>query len=103
MARMNMKRETRHRAPVETEYPLPKGKVFTVREAKAGLSGLIRLAAQGMEVTITSHGRPKARIAAASPAGVPFRVDRQWLNSTPVAKPRARSERIVRREREGRG
>ena len=43
------------------------GRVVTVRDAKAHLSGLLEWVAGGHELTITSDGEPKARLIKAEP------------------------------------
>jgi len=44
------------------------GQVITVRSAKAHLSALLELVASGTEVTITSDGKPKAKLVKAESA-----------------------------------
>ncbi|MEO7300190.1 MAG: type II toxin-antitoxin system prevent-host-death family antitoxin [Verrucomicrobiota bacterium] len=41
------------------------GEVISVRSAKAHLSALLELVAGGREITITSDGRPKAKLVSA--------------------------------------
>jgi prevent-host-death family protein len=47
-----------------TKY-LVMNKVVTLAEAKAHLSALVTEAEEGVEITITRHGRPVARIVGA--------------------------------------
>jgi prevent-host-death family protein len=79
------------------------GAVYTVREAKAGLSAILRQLADGSEVTITSRGRPVARIVPPVSAGTGFVVDRDWLRSMRVRGTGPRAEQIIREDRDGRG
>lgn len=44
------------------------GEVISVRSAKAHLSALLELVASGREITITSDGRPKAKLVKAATA-----------------------------------
>src|ERR1700691_5712582 len=46
------------------------GQIINVRAAKAHLSALLDLVAGGQEITITSDGRPKAKLVAAKPRKV---------------------------------
>ena len=45
--------------------------IATLKESKARLSELVTKAANGEEVIITVHGKPKARLAAITNAGAP--------------------------------
>ena len=77
---------------------------YNVREAKARFSELIRLAGEGAEITITSHGRPAARLGpAADQRGKSFTVDFDWLRTMRVGRKQTPAERIVREDREARG
>ncbi|MDQ6631557.1 MAG: type II toxin-antitoxin system prevent-host-death family antitoxin [Verrucomicrobiota bacterium] len=44
------------------------GEVISVRSAKAHLSALLELVAGGREITITSDGKPKAKLVSARPS-----------------------------------
>ena len=78
--------------------------VYSVREAKAHFSELIRRAAQGGEITVTSHGHPAVRVIPATKVpDKPFRVDLKWLRNMRVAPKQTPSERIVREDRDARG
>ena len=80
------------------------GLTIPVRAAKAKLSALLDLVAGGQEVTITSDGRPKARLV---PAGTRERgkvfqgmgdfLMKQPIHSGPTA------EEIIREDRDSRG
>jgi len=79
------------------------GAVYTVREAKAGLSAILHQVAEGAEVTITSRGHPVARIVPLAPAGLGFAVDREWLRTMRVRGSGPPAEQIVREDRDARG
>jgi prevent-host-death family protein len=70
-----------------------------VRTAKARLSELLERAAAGEDVTITSAGKPKAKLVAAGPTAQPFRVNRRLLAIRPRGRGRP-AEAIVREDRD---
>lgn len=76
----------------------------SVRKAKAHLSALLDEVALGRVVTITSDGRPKARLVPidASKERAPFRGTREHLADMPVWTGGAAQE-IIREDRDGRG
>jgi prevent-host-death family protein len=80
------------------------GRIVTVRDAKAHLSALLEWVAAGHELTITSGGRPKAKlvsVTAAKPRKV-FTGMGDYLLKQPVhGGPSA--EELVREDRDGRG
>jgi prevent-host-death family protein len=76
----------------------------TVRDAKSHLSALLEWVAGGREITITSDGKPKARLvpASAEPERQVFRGMGEFLSSQPMhGGPTA--EELVREDRDGRG
>jgi prevent-host-death family protein len=78
------------------------GRAVSVRDAKAHLSALLDWVAAGHEVTITSHGEPKARLVsvAANPGKV-FEGMGNYLLKQPIhGGPSA--EEIIRAERDSR-
>jgi prevent-host-death family protein len=80
------------------------GLVIPVRAAKAKLSALLELVAQGQQVTITSDGVPKAVLSPVSPAQgrKRFAGMGDFLLKQPVhGGPRA--EDLLRQDRDGRG
>ena len=85
------------------DYPTTAPAALSVREAKAHFSALLERAAEGEEIVITWHGRPRARLAPIREKGAPLRVDRAWLDSMPVLKEEPRAEALVRTDRDGRG
>ena len=85
-----------------SNYSSTAGAVMSVREAKARFSALVARAADGECITITSHGRPRARIAPISADENALRVDRAWLRSMTVRPRGRRSEEIVRADRDSR-
>jgi len=91
---------------VQEIAPVPGvGAAISVRAAKAHLSGLLELVAAGQEVTITSGGKPKARLV---PMGTeaqrkPFLGTREHLATMPKWRGGPTAEEIVREDRDGRG
>jgi prevent-host-death family protein len=79
------------------------GEVISVRSAKAHLSALLDLVASGHEITITSDGKPKARLVSAATAkpGKVFQGMGDYLLKQPIhGGPSA--EEIIRAERDSR-
>jgi prevent-host-death family protein len=80
------------------------GEIISVRSAKAHLSALLDLVAGGHEITITSNGKPKARLVSAvtaKPRKV-FQGMGDYLLKQPVhGGPPA--EEIIREDRDARG
>jgi len=79
------------------------GRVVTVRDAKAHLSALLEWVSAGHELTITSDGKPKARlvsIATSRPrklfVGMGDYLSKQPIHRGPTA------EEIIRAERDSR-
>jgi len=83
--------------------PAAGGTTVSVREAKAHFSALVGRAAEGEEITITWHGRARARLAAIRPDANPLRINRAWLRSMPLRKDGSRAEALVRADRDARG
>jgi prevent-host-death family protein len=80
------------------------GRTVTVRDAKAHLSALLEWVAAGHELTITSGGRPKARLIGAS-ADRPRRLFQgmgDYLSTQPVHR-MLPAEAAVNLDREERG
>jgi prevent-host-death family protein len=80
------------------------GEVISVRSAKAHLSALLDLVAGGREITITSDGKPKARLISAATAkprkvfqGMGDYLLKQPIHGGPPA------EEIIREDRDARG
>jgi prevent-host-death family protein len=79
------------------------GEIISVRSAKAHLSALLDLVAGGHEITITSNGKPKARLVSAATAkpGKVFQGMGDYLLKQPIhGGPSA--EEIIRAERDSR-
>lgn len=79
------------------------GLTIPVRAAKAKLSALLEMVAGGQEVTITSDGRPKAKLVKAEPAesGKVFQGMGDFLMKQPIhGGPTA--DEIIRAERDSR-
>ena len=81
------------------------GAAISVRAAKAHLSGLLELVAAGREVTITSDGKPKARLVPMEAGALrkPFLGTREHLATMPKWRGGPTAEEIVREDRDGRG
>ena len=80
------------------------GAAISVRSAKAHLSALLELVAGGQEITITSDGKPKAKLisAGAVQSRSVFQGMGDYLLKQPIhGGPSA--EEIVRADRDGRG
>ena len=78
--------------------------LVTVRDAKSHLSALLEWVAGGHEITITSDGKPKARLVPASdePERKIFRGMGKFLLSQPVhGGPTA--DQLIREDRDSRG
>jgi prevent-host-death family protein len=78
------------------------GQIINVRAAKAHLSALLDLVAGGQEITITSDGRPKAKLVAAKPRKV-FTGTWERLKEMPLQTEGPLAEEIIRADRDGRG
>ena len=74
----------------------------TVRDGKNRFSELVRRAARGEEITITSHGREQARLCKSEPRRHTLAIDWNWLRNMRVAKKQKPSEQLVREDRDGR-
>jgi prevent-host-death family protein len=80
------------------------GSVISVRAAKAHLSALLELVAAGQEITITSDGKPKAklvRVAEAKPRKV-FQGMGDYLMKQPIHRGMTADE-AVNLDRDARG
>jgi prevent-host-death family protein len=91
---------------VQEIAPLPGvGATISVRSAKAHLSALLDLVSTGREVTITSDGKPKARLVplGAGAQRKPFQGTREHLKTMPPWGGGPTADEIVREDRDGRG
>lgn len=81
------------------------GPIISVRSAKAHLSALLELVAGGTEVTITSDGKPKARLVSLATAKPrkPFSGMGDYLKSMPLQTAGPFADELVRADRDGRG
>jgi prevent-host-death family protein len=104
---MSREGEAETASPVVQEIaPLPGvGASISVRAAKAHLSGLLELVEAGREVTITSGGKPKARLVpmGAGAQRQPFQGTREHLKTMPKWRGGPTAEEIVREDRDARG
>ncbi|MGO8764327.1 MAG: type II toxin-antitoxin system Phd/YefM family antitoxin [Limisphaerales bacterium] len=78
------------------------GQIINVRAAKAHLSALLDLVAGGQEITITSDGKPKAKLVAAKPRKV-FTGTWEHLKKMPMQTEGPFADEIIRADRDGRG
>lgn len=79
------------------------GLTIPVRAAKAKLSALLEMVAGGQEVTITSDGKPKAKLIPAAKARKVFTGTWEHLKKMPVQTDGPFAEEIIRADRDGRG
>ena len=79
------------------------GEIISVRSAKAHLSALLELVAGGREITITSDGKPKARLIKAETRepGKVFQGMGDFLMKQPIHGGPTANE-IIRAERDSR-
>lgn len=79
------------------------GEVISVRSAKAHLSALLDLVAGGREITITSDGKPKARLVSVEEVkpGKVFQGMGDYLMKQPIHSGPTADE-IIRAERDSR-
>lgn len=86
------------------KYPPQKaGARIAVREAKSQFSALVERAAEGEEIIITWHGRPRARMLPVDEPRGRLRVDRRWLENMPITHAAKTVEILVRDDRDNRG
>ncbi len=100
-----MKPETAGPLELREAVALPGiGLSIPVRAAKAKLSALLEMVAGGQEVTITSDGKPKARLvrAEAKPRAV-FTGTWEHLKKMPPWRGGPTAEELIRADRDGRG
>lgn len=81
------------------------GEVISVRAAKAHLSALLDLVAEGREIVITSGGNPKVRLVsyARKPGRKVFGGATRHLASMPPWKGGPSAEEWIRADRDARG
>lgn len=79
------------------------GLAIPVRAAKAKLSALLEMVAGGQEVTITSDGKPKARLVAAAKTRKVFTGTWQHLKKMPMQTEGPFADEIIRADRDGCG
>jgi prevent-host-death family protein len=80
------------------------GEVISVRAAKAHLSALLDLVASGQEITITSDGKPKAKLVKAETRerGKVFQGMGDYLMKQPIHRGMS-AEEAVNLDRDARG
>jgi prevent-host-death family protein len=102
--KMKMKLETSGPMALREAVALPGiGLSIPVRAAKAKLSALLEMVAGGQEVTITSDGKPKARLVAPAKARKVFTGTWEHLKKMPVQTEGPFAEEIIRADRDARG
>jgi prevent-host-death family protein len=81
------------------------GETISVRAAKTHLSALLNLVEDGREITITSGGKPKARLSAVANLAkrIPFTGTREHLATMPKWDGGPTADEIIRADRDGRG
>jgi prevent-host-death family protein len=79
------------------------GLSIPVRAAKAKFSALLELVAGGQEVTITSDGKPKAKLVAAARPRKVFTGTWEQVKKLPLQSEGPFAEEIIRADRDGRG
>ena len=82
------------------------GETISVRAAKAHLSALLNLVEGGHEITITSGGKPKARLSGIEKKfrnRVPFTGTQEHLAKMPKWDGGPTADEIIRADRDGRG
>lgn len=72
------------------------GLAIPVRAAKAKFSALLELVASGQEITITSDGKPKAKLVKAEPEkpGKVFRGMGDYLSKQPIHRGMSADEAV---------
>lgn len=85
------------------KYGIERGRVLSVREAKASFSEILHEAAKGSPATITLHGKPAARIVGTNRNSAPFKVNWDHLRKMKITTPGVSATTIIRADREGRG
>ena len=91
---------------VQEISPMPGvGAAISVRAAKAHLSGLLELVAAGREVTITSDGKPKARLVPMQHATERKVFTGTWehLAKMPKWSGGPTADELIREDRDSRG
>jgi prevent-host-death family protein len=105
MRPLKMKTETTEPMVMREAATMPGiGEIISVRSAKAHLSALLELVAGGREITITSDGKPKARLikAGTREPGKVFQGMGDVLMKQPIhGGPTA--DEIIREDRDARG
>jgi prevent-host-death family protein len=79
------------------------GLSIPVRAAKAKLSALLEMVAAGQDVTITSDGKPKAKLVAAERQRKVFTGTWEQIKKLPLQTEGPFAEEIIRADRDGRG
>ena len=101
--RVEQELETRGPGALREAVALPGiGLSIPVRAAKAKLSALLEMVAAGQEVTITSDGKPKAKLVPAARRHKVFTGTWEQLKKLPLQTEGPFAEEIIRADRDGR-
>jgi prevent-host-death family protein len=95
---------TRHKSAAAVLHQGPAATLVTLRDAKSHLSALIEWVSEGREITITSEGKPKARLVPPSETlgRKVFRGMGKFLRDQPIhGGPTA--DELIREDRDSRG
>jgi prevent-host-death family protein len=104
LSKMKMATETTGPMALREAVALPGiGLSIPVRAAKAKLSALLEMVAGGQEVTITSDGKPKAKLVPAVKLRKVFTGTWEHLKKMPVQTEGPFADEIIRADRDARG
>jgi prevent-host-death family protein len=103
-SKLKMRLETPGPMALREAVALPGiGLSISVRAAKAKLSALLEMVASGQEVTITSDGKPKAKLVTAAKPRKVFTGTWEHLKKMPMQTKGPFADEIIRADRDGRG
>jgi prevent-host-death family protein len=104
LSKMKMETETTGPMALREAVALPGiGLSIPVRAAKAKLSALLEMVAGGREVTITSDGKPKAKLVPAARLRKVFAGTWEHLKKMPMQTEGPFADEIIRADRDARG
>ena len=104
LSKMKMATETTGPMALREAVALPGiGLSIPVRAAKAKLSALLEMVAGGQEVTITSDGKPKAKLVPAAKLRKVFAGTWEHLKKMPMQTEGPFADEIIRADRDARG
>jgi prevent-host-death family protein len=104
LSKMKMETETTGPMALREAVALPGiGLSIPVRAAKAKFSALLEMVAGGQEVTITSDGKPKAKLVPAAKLRKAFTGTWEHLKKMPMQTEGPFADEIIRADRDARG